>query len=508
MIIIMAFIILFISGKVVSNLMLSEPINLWNNFSHYLPQSSTLAVILASFLAFLLPIVIAILQSVDEDAWDGAIIATKVVNFKKLSLSVMLMILPFFLLEIKSIKIVLYLIFTVGVVMLLQIMIRCIKWLSDWSGKQGGYRNTQRKEILIANNLSSEEICKEWERFAKLASIQKKFFYMDYDELNKYIRAAYELLSDKNDNIEYRFNYIQSVSNLLSNYPSVSPFFQNGLMTYLFEEYRKAQRIQTQYKVADAIESTMKKAMKQTLNEELDRYVAANWLSDMLKGLFKNNGSKREIRFLINMLLDLFWSNDTIDDEILEHFQISITYNEIVSGSLNGQIQNELADQFFLRMSRVEKTTFNAKNAKNDILVTVLFSFADPITLGALFTINEGIRSNLVTLDLLDGHDHDYIEFMKATMGPARKFGYTSRVDVNFNNADKQSLLNENNTQRIESVKIASIFFKALKKDVVEDICKIEKVSKNNKELQQMVNQNKNYFAALRELLKYFNSLE
>lgn len=441
------------------------------SIANFLPTQTNLSVILATIMAFLLPIVIALFQSVRSDDWDAAIVLKKIINFKQLSFFVAFMLTPFFVPgKNDEVNVETALLFVIGMIGTFVILSRCIRWLLDWSSPENGYKNGYRKNILTDSGLSSSEIVTEWKSMADSYAASSVKMQIQVDELYKYIRMAYELLESRHDEQQYMVEFVESVDVITKEQTRFSGVVEDKLRTFLLIKLEKFDREQwaEQWKLLSSLQRLVQNRVMCAMKDEYNFYVISRWMKDMLLEAYKRPQKDlfiKRLEYLIPQLVDIVYERNNISDsDDLDQIDFRVSSNITRQDTAYGKIQ------YYIVKTSLEK--FESIKAKDnfwkiDNYINVMFRSADPITLGILFDVHTRLKSNLQFIDYLKAGKYEL--FFENVFEPARKFGYSGRVETILGESTPEDSMKEFERQmkeyEFESIEIAIDFLCMLKYD-------------------------------------------
>lgn len=117
---------------------------------------STLTAITATLLSLLIPLAIFLQKRPGSDAVETATIQIRIINVKALVFAFVLICFAFLLWGIDSIKMMLLLPYSVGVILILSTLVKSVKWITDWNWEpETGFRSLQQNKLIKKSKLTS-----------------------------------------------------------------------------------------------------------------------------------------------------------------------------------------------------------------------------------------------------------------------------------------------------------------------------------------------------------------
>ncbi|EKQ24602.1 hypothetical protein LCALC10_2828 [Lacticaseibacillus paracasei] len=137
---------------------------------------STLTAITATLLSLLIPLAIFLQKRPGSDAVETATIQIRIINVKALVFAFVLICFAFLLWGIDSIKMMLLLPYSVGVILILSTLVKSVKWITDWNWEpETGFRSLQQNKLIKKSKLTTNQRKLVWEaRLKGMAEVASK----------------------------------------------------------------------------------------------------------------------------------------------------------------------------------------------------------------------------------------------------------------------------------------------------------------------------------------------
>lgn len=375
---------------------------------------STLTAITATLLSLLIPLAIFLQKRPGSDAVETATIQIRIINVKALVFAFVLICFAFLLWGIDSIKMMLLLPYSVGVILILSTLVKSVKWITDWNWEpETGFRSLQQNKLIKKSKLTTNQRKLVWEaRLKGMAEVaSKNGGSSSYaDRLIEEFKTNYEQTDVQNHSwlVNTTFAYVNS------------EYSKNGWYNYSFFKYSfkvTLNLIRKHHKYVEAGKDTPSNAIYIDLIDEL-----LTWKRN-IEGTFKLLGKDGEkeyllplvveehtqyadneeaVQFLAELILDSLYQSEY--PPILNYgSDWKISYQSLLTDKDRTNTHWTLSRAFLQHIKKEEINNYHGISnhpisIKNDVVFESIFKNADPIFFGQLillfFVLEAGVISN------------------------------------------------------------------------------------------------------------------
>lgn len=376
---------------------------------------TNLGAIVSLFIGVLLPVAILLLETVTDNVIDRAVILKDVVNLKKVLFGLGLIALCFLSWKIKLIRPVFFVLYLVGLAILIMVLLRAVSWISDWSeSSPDGVRYKWRRQILSDKKIDEDKRLKLWEVYLDSFKKQNK----DHMGLSTNLVTGEQFLdffkSYYEDSKIDKFVLLTSISNHLDSIFSFPRSYEGKFLKLGLSELSK---LKDHPEVMFAWKSLIQEECHLVVHNDLRTHIFLEAVQELTpKQATKENSSF--YRTLAQLICDVIWEQNQKfqDDDLLANSVWRISSNNISLDNPPGAAQTALLNAFWQKVDQVKTKAALENNSfktgmRLDSLVRTIFSEADPLVLGQLYEIFQ-IRPipsfesdwSKSVFDMFDGH--------------------------------------------------------------------------------------------------------
>lgn len=428
---------------------------------------SALTAITATLLSLLIPLAIFLQKTPDSDAVETATIQIRIINVKVLVYAFTFICFAFLLWGIDSIKIILLLPYSVGVILILSTLVKSVRWITDWSWEpETGFRSIQENKVIKESKLTTNQRKLVWER---MLNSDNRIKVNQAGKLVELFDINYQYFDTEGQvwMIETTFRYINE------DY-SKGGWWNSDFFKYSFEKLLASVQKQTEANTTNKNVSTTAYEYSQ---EEI---VWIEYLNKTCK-LIEENGSQQDLipeaiksnmKYVDNNKAKEFISNCIFDycrnsiGLVYQDFgnEWEISYQELIKDEKQNNTQWVLLDTFLNHMRNEMMNDYNTNSHRqyansNDAIFENLFKDADSILFGRLETL-------FFTLDVDGENGTDYIAYVRQILLKRQAFGYWQRIWDRagiLTEVQKQSAIEASRTKRqLETLKIGTLIYPQL----------------------------------------------
>lgn len=402
---------------IILTLLINAYLMINNIISQYLSVSN-LGAVVSLFVGVLLPVAILLLETVNDNVIDRAVILREVINLEKVLTGLGLIAFSFLLWEIKPIRPVDFVLFIIGFTKLIQVLLRAVFWVSDWSESfPDGVRYKWRKQILSDKAMSGEKRLKLWgaylDSFTKIDSDRMTLAvgFSTGEQFLDFFKSYY------NDAKVDKFELLTSTSHYISAIFSSPRSHEDEFLKFGFGQLMKLQDSKDHPEVILAWESLVRQDCHLIAHDDLRTHILLNVIEEFTP---KQVTKEKSLfyRKLAQLICDLIWERNRSvqDDDLLTKSAWRISSDHISLDKGHGAAPLFLLNAFWQKVDQIKTRGAAINDLSNlgmriDSLVRVIFSEADPMVLGQLYEIFrirpippfESDWSKLVC-DMLNGH--------------------------------------------------------------------------------------------------------
>ncbi|MCT4386456.1 YxeA family protein [Lacticaseibacillus paracasei] len=428
---------------------------------------SALTAITATLLSLLIPLAIFLQKTPDSDAVETATIQIRIINVKVLVYAFTFICLAFLLWGIDSIKIILLLPYSVGVILILSTLVKSVRWITDWSWEpETGFRSIQENKVIKESKLTTNQRKLVWER---MLNSDNRIKVNQAGKLVELFDINYRYFDTEGQvwMIETTFRYINE------DY-SKGGWWNSDFFKYSFEKLLASVQKETE---ANATNKNVSTTPYEYSQEEI---VWIEYLNKTCK-LIEENGSQQDLipeAIKSNMkYVDNNKAKELISNCIFDYYRNSIgsvhqdfgneweiSYQELIKDEKQNNTQWVLLNTFLNHMRNEMMNDYNINSHRqyansNDAIFENLFKDADSILFGRLETL-------FFTLDVDGENGTDYIAYLRQILLKRQAFGYWQRTWDHagiLTEVQKQSAIEASRTKRqLETLKIGKLIYPQL----------------------------------------------
>lgn len=370
---------------------------------------STLTAIVATLLGLLIPVAIFLQSTSQSDTVKKATIQNRVVNFKALGGAFASICSTFLLWRIKSIRIVLCIAYCIGVCLIIQSLVKSIRWMADWSEEPQGFRNRQQEKLLKKSKLTESQRKLIWEsHLKKITGIENKNSsqsLLSIDILDGF-KENYEKFDEQDQlwMIKTTFKY----SNLAY---KKSGMYDGKFLNYSLDFTLK--KINCSESSSDDDSGNLQNeitAWKTSIKEAFKLLAASESQNYLLISIVQKNTkcakSKQAKKFLSQLILDsLYESKNPRNLNYGRDWQISSQSLSNNENCLNNR--SILLDEFIRCIEAEAQRKYNlgankVDTTKSGRVFESIFKNADPIFFGQLITLFPWLYAGVENNDQAD----------------------------------------------------------------------------------------------------------
>ncbi|WP_125703666.1 hypothetical protein [Lacticaseibacillus daqingensis] len=426
-------------------------------------DSSSLGTVAGIFVAVLLPTVILLLETVQSDSWDRAVLINKVINLRQVFISVCLMAVPTLLWSVPYLKLLLLICYLSGLGTMTRLLWISIRWLMDWTeSSQNGIKYRLRRQMLTDNKTDSRERIRVWQRFLASMSLpadkQVKGFSDGALFYEVFLKNYFDMPSYREEILQITTRYLETVFCMPR---SNEQEFVNFAFTEFFRCVDSESEAALYFYWMAILDSEF-------IHAQEDERRVSFLFHAIRKQTPRIIDSKSEFKLellssrLFNLLLKR--NRGILDDHWLQQTPWKIDSRQVLEKNVAGRAQSHLLKQFWEYVTKIDESDSSGSELRNngmrlDNLIEVIFRHANPIVIRQIYS--------LFRIQNFRELDQDWSQAILDSINRAPIFGYFSSSPAiwsdSYSISSEEFFRREEEDTRAESIRISILSLRSLR---------------------------------------------